>query len=133
MGRGYGSGKGGHTIGRGTKGQKARGKVKMFFEGGRTALIHRLPLWRGKGNIRPTKKPIAVNVKYLNLLPENSKVDLQTLVSAGIVRKDEAEKWGVKILGEGELRIPLKVALPVSKKAEEKIKKVGGEVIKERK
>ena len=29
LGRGIGSGKGGHTVGRGTKGQKARNKVNL--------------------------------------------------------------------------------------------------------
>ena len=36
VGRGYGSGKGGHTVGRGAKGLKARGKVKLTFEGTKT-------------------------------------------------------------------------------------------------
>ena len=133
IGRGYGSGKGGHTTGRGTKGQKARSKIKSFFEGGRTALIHRLPLLRGKGNIRPGKKPIPVNVKYLNLLPENSKVTIKTLVKWKIVKEDEARKFGVKILGDGELKIPLEVHLPTSKKAREKIEKAGGKVVSPKK
>eukprot|EP00252_Welwitschia_mirabilis_P015478 TRINITY_DN3401_c0_g1_i3.p1 TRINITY_DN3401_c0_g1~~TRINITY_DN3401_c0_g1_i3.p1 ORF type:complete len:137 (-),score=4.25 TRINITY_DN3401_c0_g1_i3:71-481(-) len=41
-GRGIGSGKG-KTCGRGHKGQKARGKVKLGFEGGQTPLRKRLP------------------------------------------------------------------------------------------
>ena len=32
-GRGIGSGLGGHTVGRGTKGDKARGKTKLTFDG----------------------------------------------------------------------------------------------------
>ena len=43
VGRGYGSGKGGHTTGRGAKGQKARGKVKPTFEGGQLPLARRIP------------------------------------------------------------------------------------------
>ena len=55
VGRGYGSGKGGHTTGRGAKGQKARGKVKPTFEGGQLPLVRRIPK---KGGFRPhrTKK-----------------------------------------------------------------------------
>ncbi|MBU1070791.1 uL15 family ribosomal protein, partial [Patescibacteria group bacterium] len=34
VGRGYGSGKGGHTSGRGQKGQKSRSKIPIWFEGG---------------------------------------------------------------------------------------------------
>lgn len=50
VGRGLGSGKGGHTTGRGAKGDKVRGKVPLYFEGTkmRKSLIRRLPLLRGK-------------------------------------------------------------------------------------
>ncbi|OGC53984.1 hypothetical protein A2797_00435 [candidate division WWE3 bacterium RIFCSPHIGHO2_01_FULL_48_15] len=43
VGRGYGSGKGGHTTGRGAKGQKIRGRIKLTFEGGQLPLVRRLP------------------------------------------------------------------------------------------
>ena len=33
VGRGYGSGRGGHTAGRGQKGQKSRKKIGVLFEG----------------------------------------------------------------------------------------------------
>ena len=33
IGRGIGSGKGGHTTGRGQKGQNSRGKIKLTFDG----------------------------------------------------------------------------------------------------
>ena len=58
VGRGYGSGKGGHTSGRGSKGQKARGKLPLTFEGTKVkkSLIKRLPLQRGKGKLKPQKK-----------------------------------------------------------------------------
>lgn len=51
IGRGRGSGKGGHTVGRGQKGQKVRGKVGVLFEGMKMkkSLIKRLPFVRGKG------------------------------------------------------------------------------------
>lgn len=130
VGRGYGSGKGGHTTGRGTKGQKARSKVRLGFEGGRISLIHTLPLRRGKGNKPANKKPLAVNVKYLNLLPKNTLVTVDALITHKIVKEDEAKGFGVKILGDGKLTIPLKIALPVSKGAAKKIKEAGGEVIK---
>ena len=48
LGQGHGSGRG-KTGGRGTKGQKARGKVSLTFEGGALPLIKRLPFHRGKG------------------------------------------------------------------------------------
>lgn len=57
VGRGYGSGKGGHTVGRGQKGQKTRGKVGPLFEGTKMkkSLIQRLPMLRGKGKFKPKK------------------------------------------------------------------------------
>ncbi len=131
VGRGYGSGKGGHTTGRGAKGQKIRGKISLTFVGTklRKSLIKRLPLQRGKGRFKSLKpKPLVVNIKYLNLFEKNSLVNLESLIEKKIVDK-EAKKTGVKILGEGELKIPLKIVLPCSKKAALKIKKAGGEVL----
>lgn len=123
-GRGYGSGRGGHTSGRGAKGAKARGKIKLYFEGAAmgASLIKRLPLLRGKAKNKSLKKdPVIVNVKYLNLLPAGSVVDLKTLIKHKIVDENEAKKYGVKILGEGELKVPLEVKLPCSKSAKKKI------------
>lgn len=58
VGRGYGSGRGGHTVGRGQKGQKARSKIGPLFEGTKIkkSLIQRLPMQRGKGKFKPRKK-----------------------------------------------------------------------------
>lgn len=128
VGRGHGSGRG-KTAGRGTKGQKARGKIKLSFEGGALPLIKRLPLLRGRlKNKVFKKKPIAVNVKLLNFLPKSSIVDLVTLIKHHIVDRQSAEEYGIKILGEGELRIPLTVKLRTSKGAKLKIEKAGGKV-----
>jgi large subunit ribosomal protein L15 len=128
VGRGYGSGKGGHTTGRGHKGQKARSKVPLGFEGGQTTLSRRLPLKRGKDNISTRPKPLVVNVRYLNLLPEKSRVTLEALIEAGIVAGNEARQSGVKILGGGELNRSLIIALPCSKSAKAKIEAAGGKV-----
>ena len=128
IGRGAGSGRG-KTSGRGQKGQKARGKVRLGFEGGQRPLIKRLPYRRGKGNYKLNKKPIIVNLKVLNLLEKGSIVNLEALVKKGIVDKSDGEKFGVKILGDGQLLRPLKIDLPISKKAAWKIEKAGGSVI----
>ena len=131
VGRGYGSGKGGHTSGRGSKGQKARSKVPLLFEGTKMkkSLIKRLPLQRGKGKLKSLKPgPIAINLNYLNLFKTGEKVNLPSLVKKGIVDPDQAKSLGIKVLGEGELKIALKVELPCSKGAAAKIKKAGGTV-----
>ena len=132
IGRGYGSGKGGHTSSRGAKGDKARGKVALIFEGTKMkkSLLKRLPLGRGKGKLKAFgKKPIIVNVSLLNLLPKETLVNLENLAKAGLVEKKQAQARGIKILGDGELKIALKVALPCSSGAVVKIKKAGGEMI----
>ena len=128
LGRGYGSGRG-KTAGRGTKGQRSKENIKFGFEGGQLALIKRLPFRRGKDRFKPLgKKPLVLNIKYLNLLPEGCVVDLETLIKYKIVEK-EARKFGVKILGDGELNKSLTVKFPCSHGAEEKIKKAGGKVV----
>lgn len=129
LGMGAGSGRG-KTGGRGTKGQKARGKIPLYFEGGALPLIKRLPFRRGKGKNKVFKKqPLVVNIKALNLLPKKSTVNLETLIKYHIVDADDAKKYGVKILGDGEILFPLIVALPISKNARQKIEKTGGQVI----
>ena len=57
VGRGYGSGKGGHTTGRGNKGAKARGKIGLLFSGTKIkkGWLKRWPLWRG-GRPKTRKK-----------------------------------------------------------------------------
>lgn len=133
VGRGYGSGKGGHTSGRGSKGQKARSKVGLLFEGTkmRKSLIRRLPMMRGKGRFKARPGVVIVNLKYLNLFKKNDKVNLKTLVKKRIVKEKDAKKFGVKILGDGELKISLTVELPASKSATKKIEKAGGKVTNE--
>lgn len=131
LGRGYGSGKGGHTVGRGVKGFKARGKVGLTFTGTKIkkSLFRRLPLQRGKGKFKSSKSgPVIVNLRFLNLFDKGETVSLASLVEKGIVEKKQAEKWGVKILGEGQLKVALKVVLPTSKAARKKIEKSGGKV-----
>src|SRR3989344_706766 len=99
VGRGYGSGKGGHTVGRGAKGNKARGKIPLWFEGGQLPLIRRLPFQRGKGKFSPLKPgPVIVPLAALNLLPKDSQVTVEVLVKHNLVKETEARRWGVKIL-----------------------------------
>lgn len=128
LGRGHGSGRV-KTSGRGTKGQKSRGKIKSGFEGGQLPLIKRLPFKKGKGKNNPlSKKPIIVNLKYLNLLPKNTVVTKDILIKSKIITFEGNPKSEVKILGEGELTIPLIIKLPCSKSAKVKIEKAGGKV-----
>lgn len=132
LGRGPGSGRG-KTSGRGTKGQHARGKFPQthsHFEGGQRPLIKRLPYRRGKGNAKISKKPIVINLTALNILPQNQKVNIETLVKFGIVKNEDAKAYGVKILGNGKLEKLLIITLETSKSAAEKIEKARGKIEK---
>lgn len=128
LGQGHGSGRV-KTAGRGTKGQHARNKVPIHFEGGALPLTKRIPYLRGKGrnkSFRPT--PLIVNLKYLDSLPKNSIVDLDLLIKNKIVKEADAKKFGVKILGDGDVTQAITVKLPISKSAATKIEKAGGKI-----
>ena len=131
LGRGRGSGKGGHTVGRGQKGQKARGSVGILFEGIKVkkSLIKKLPLQRGKGKNLASTKPIVVKLAYLNLLPAGSKINLEILTKEGIVKRQDAEEFGLKILGDGDVTKKFTVEVAISKNAAKKIEAAGGKVL----
>lgn len=127
IGRGLGSGKG-KTGGRGTKGQKARGKVPASFIGGALPLYKKLPFRRGLGNRKVSEEALIVKTSDLNKLKAKSVVNTQTLTEAGLILGKESSKKTIKILANEELKVALTVELPVSKKAKELIEKAGGAV-----
>ena len=131
VGRGYGSGVGGHTVGRGAKGFKARNKLPLTFDGTKIkkSWLKRLPLWRGKGKFNSlSAKSVGINLDLLEVnFKKGEKVDLENLVKKGLIKGTEA-KLNVKILGRGKLSKNLMVLLPCSQKAKEKIVKAGGKV-----
>jgi large subunit ribosomal protein L15 len=126
VGRGRGSGHGGSAT-KGMKGQNARsgGGTRPGFEGGQMPLTRRIPK-RGFTNIFKKEYEV-VNVNILSeMFESNSEVTKDILVKKGLIRG----KLPIKILGEGELKNPLKItADKFSKSAIEKIKKAGGEAI----
>ncbi len=127
LGRGIGSGLG-KTSGKGHKGQNARsgGGVRPGFEGGQNPLYRRIPA-RGFSNAKFKKVYSVVNVSSLNSFEPNTVVDAVKLLESGILSK--IEKDGVKILGNGELSVPLKVvANKFTAQAKEKITAQGGSI-----
>ena len=129
VGQGHGSGRG-KTSGRGTKGQKARGDVPLDFEGGALPLIKRLPFLRGKDRNNSIKQnPHILNVEALNVFPKDSVVDRESLIKYKLVDTDLTKNDTIKILGDGELKVALKVKVPTSKSALEKIEKAGGSTV----
>jgi large subunit ribosomal protein L15 len=126
VGRGYGSGRGGHTVGRGSKGQKARGKVRLGFEGGQLPLSRRLPRRGGFRSMRG--KPVVINLSRLDVFAKGALISPATLVKRGLIKKVPPE--GVKILGKGSVTKALKFeGVSLSAAAREKILQAGGEVV----
>lgn len=125
LGRGVGSGAG-KTAARGTKGHKSRsgGGVRPGFEGGQMPIHRRLPK-RGFTNIF-RKKIAIVNVRDLTGFESGATVDHAALISAGLIK---GQFDGIKLLGQGDIDIPLTVQVnQVSKSASEKIKAAGGSI-----
>ena len=122
VGRGRSSGHG-KTSGRGMKGQKARGKTRIGFEGGQMPLQRRIPKLRGF-KPRAKKEFHLVNVDQLNDFTNGDSVTPQSLVERGIIKKLDKE---VKVLGRGELERKLTVrANAFTRGAVAKIEAAGG-------
>jgi large subunit ribosomal protein L15 len=123
VGRGEG-GRRGKTAGRGTKGQKARSKVRQGFEGGQTPLQRQLPKLKGFKN--PNRDPfVVVNVERLDQFESGATVSPDEMRAVGLAK----QRGRIKILGEGDLDRALNVrAHAFSLGAVEKIKAAGGSV-----
>ena len=120
--RGVG-GRGGKTAGRGMKGQRARSKVPVGFEGGQMPLLRRVPKWRGFTN------PFRVEYQAVNLDTIDAsgldEVSPRILIERGLASKGSL----VKVLGRGDLSRPVRVrAHAVSKAAADAILAVGGSI-----
>lgn len=127
VGRGYGSGHGGHASGRGTKGQKSRsgGGPRLGFEGGQTPIWMRFPK-RGFHNFARVEYA-CVNVDTLNeRFEERDVVSPEALLEKRLVKGRDLR---VKILGRGDLSKPLVVrAHRFASSAKRKIEDAGGTV-----
>ncbi len=129
IGRGIGSGKG-KTSGRGTKGQKARGKIPAGFIGGGLPLYKKLPFVRGWGNRKARAKSVVVSLNDLNRFGANAVVTTASFVEAGLVTQADAKKRGIKVLEHGELTVKgLSIEVAVSARARAKIESSGGTVV----
>lgn len=118
VGRGMGSGHGGHTSTRGLNGMKARtgGKVPWYFEGGQLPLFKRLPFLTGFNSKR--LKNVIVKSSTINKLGV-TEVTPKVLVKKGVLKKQT--KANIKILFDEKLsdKITLK-GLLYSKKVRAK-------------
>ena len=122
---GRGEGSKGKTVGRGTKGTKARYQVKAGFEGGQMPLHMRTPKLRGFKNPFRVEYQVVNLEKLAELYPKGGDVTIGDLVAKGAVRKNEK----VKVLGNGDIAVKLTVSVDkVSGSAEQKIVAAGGSV-----
>jgi len=126
LGRGFGCGVGGHTVGRGQKGQKTRGTMPTWFEGGQLPIIRRTPFIKGKHRFQSIyNQPTVVNLDFLNKFADNTVVDAKLLTESLKLNEKEAKK-GFKIVATGKLEKPLDIAVLATAGAIKIIEKAGG-------
>ncbi|CAR22182.1 mitochondrial 54S ribosomal protein uL15m [Lachancea thermotolerans CBS 6340] len=133
VGRGPSSGRG-KTSTRGQKGQKARGKVKSWFEGGQTPIYKLFPKIGFTNVTSLTLNELNLErimwfhrKGRLNLAPGET-LDMKKMKDIGLVTG--SIKHGIKVLGEGKqfYNLPIKIeATRASKDAIQAIEKAGGE------
>ncbi|PSB32561.1 50S ribosomal protein L15 [Chlorogloea sp. CCALA 695] len=124
LGRGIAAGQGA-SAGKGMRGQKARSGsgTRPGFEGGQQPLYRRVPKLKGFPLIN-RKVYTTVNVSKLAALAANTEVNVASLRAEGILT---AFKGSLKILGDGELSVPLTVqAAAFTASARSKIEAAGG-------
>lgn len=128
LGRGIGSGKGGHTVGRGSKGQGSRvgSNVPLWFEGGQLPLVKRLPMWRGKSRFESLRPAAEITLSDLEKMSE-SEISLETLKLKKVI---ETKFKKAKVIATGELKRSVVIkGMKVSAQAKKAIEAAGGKVI----
>mgnify|MGYP001337256759 FL=1 len=123
-GRGIAAGQGA-SCGFGMRGQKSRSgrPTRPGFEGGQMPLYRRVPKLKHFQIINQKSFSI-INLSKLNDFKENDIVNIDSLVKKGLLYKP---KYPLKVLGNGEIKVKLKVeAHAFTKAAKEKIESLGG-------
>ena len=123
-GRGIAAGQGA-SCGFGMRGQKSRSgrPTRPGFEGGQMPLYRRVPKLKHFEIINQKNFSI-VNLSNLNEFKDSEIVNLDSLVKMKVLFKP---KFPLKILGNGEVKVKLKVqAHAFTKVAKEKIEAAGG-------
>ncbi len=124
LGRGISAGQGA-SCGKGMRGQKSRSGPNPFrgFEGGQMPLYRRVPKLKHFTRVNP-RRYTTINVGRLAVLEPNTEVTLAVLLERGILNQAD---YPLKILGDGELNVPLQVkASAFTNGARQKIESAGG-------
>jgi large subunit ribosomal protein L15 len=127
IGRGYGSGKGGHTSTRGTKGARSRvgNKLREWFEGGQLPVIKRLPMMRGKGRLEVLHPTAEITLTDLDRMKATT-ISLDTLKLEKII---DPRYTKAKVIANGQINRAVTIeGLRVSQAAAKAIEKAGGAV-----
>lgn len=99
VGRGIGSGKGGHTVGRGMNGQMSRSGAKLpkiGFSGGQSPITKRLPKNSGfKRGFDTTQK---LTLRLSRLVGYKNEVTLDNLIKDGLIKCQRMDDANVKIV-----------------------------------
>jgi large subunit ribosomal protein L15 len=131
VGRGYGTGKGGHTIGKGMKGHKSRSGYKNprpGFEGGQMPLSRRIPKLKGftRGYLKINESVKAIILGDLNIFNDGDTVDTKALKEKKLI---SYKVKVAKIINKGELTKKINVSgLLLTKSVNEIIVKMGGTI-----
>lgn len=130
-GRGIGSGKGGHTVGAGMKGQKSRSGYKSprpGFEGGSMPLSRRIPKLKGFSREFFKLKEMKATVRMIKLseFKAGDTVSIKTLKEKGLVKKKTKV---VKLVGTEKLDKKLNFeGILFSSTAKSTVEKAGGSI-----
>lgn len=135
VGRGYGSGVGGHTTGRGSKGQKIRSKVKLTNDGTKIkkSWLKRLPFLKGKGRLSVHQlKPINLPISKLSLFPDKSVINYASISTVLKISQTKIRRQGIKVIGDSfenlkALTIDKRILL--SRRVKQKVISAGGKII----
>jgi len=127
------SGKRGSYSGRGVKGQRSRSGRRM--RPAERDLIMRIPKRRGFANKSVIDKPKILNLRDLALAIKTGDIGASPVVVNLAFLKTRklvpaSYRGAVKVLGDGEVRVPVRVeGLRVSESVKAKIEKAGGHIV----
>lgn len=128
VGRGYGSGVGGHTTGKGAKGQKIRSKPAPTFDGTKIkkSWVKRLPFLRGKHRLLAAPAALPINLDQLNKWFKTGAIVSQASLNKKL---NAAVPVTYKIVSQGEIGHELTIKnIAVTQKAKKKLLAAGAKI-----
>ncbi len=140
VGRGTGSGKGAHTVGRGMNGQRSRSgyrKPGPAFEGGQNPISRRIPLLKGESKKARKRSFILSKVRNVPLklsriadtFKASDVVSIEKLIEVKMIKPLSHKSLNVKVVFDKDIDKKLSFeGISLSKTAKAAVEKAGGEV-----